>query len=107
VLGKLFFAKFGSKSRDPIWPIDIFGPQVGQADRIFGHLLADAIEGFPVALYPRCLQKAHERAALVDFDMDILQDAIFDGLRRALGSEGSTLDAFTLEDADPAQGRYR
>jgi hypothetical protein len=107
VLGKMFFAKFGSRSRDPIWPIDIFAPQAAQADRIFSHLLADAIEGFPVPFYPRCLQKAHERAALVDFDMDMLQDAIFNGLRRALGNESSTLDAFMLEDADPGQGRYR
>jgi hypothetical protein len=107
VLGKMSFAKFGSRPRDPIWPVDIFSPQASQADRIFGHLLADAIEGFPVPFYPRCLQKAHERAALVDFDMDMLQDAIFHGLRRALGKESATLDAFTLEDADPGQGRYR
>lgn len=107
VLGKMFFAKFGSRSRDPIWPIDVFTPQASQADRIFGHLLADAIEGFPVPFYPRCLQKAHERAALVDFDMDMLQDAVFNGLRKALGTESATLDAFVLEDADPGQGRYR
>jgi hypothetical protein len=107
VLGKMFFAKFGSRSRDPIWPIDIFSTQANQADRIFSHLLADAIEGFPVPFYPRCLQKAHERAALVDFDMDMLQDAIFNGLRTALGKESATLDAFMLEDADPGQGRYR
>jgi hypothetical protein len=107
VLGKMFFAKFGSRSRDPIWPVDIFTPQAGQADRIFGHLLADAIEGFPVPFYPRCLQKAHERAALVDFDMDMLQDAVFNGLRAVLGAESSTLEAFVLEDADPGQGRYR
>jgi hypothetical protein len=107
VLGKMFFAKFGSRSRDPIWPVDIFTPQASQADRIFGHLLADAIEGFPVPFYPRCLQKAHERAALVDFDMDMLQDAIFNGLRAVLGTESTALDAFVLEDADPGQGRYR
>jgi hypothetical protein len=107
VLGKMFFAKFGSRSRDPIWPVDIFTPQIAQADRIFGHLLADAIEGFPVPFYPRCLQKAHERAALVDFDMDMLQDAIFNGLRKALGAESPMLEAFALEDADPGQGRYR
>jgi hypothetical protein len=52
VLGKMFFAKFGSRSRDPIWPVDIFTSQAAQADRIFGHLLADAIEGFPVAFIP-------------------------------------------------------
>ena len=41
VLGKMFFAKFGSRSRDPIWPVDIFTVQASQADRIFGHLLAE------------------------------------------------------------------
>lgn len=107
VLGKMFFAKFGSRPRDPIWPIDVFVPQISDADRIFSHLLSDAIEGFPVPFYPRCLQKAHERAALVDFDMDVLQDAIFTGLRRTLGADSPTLDAFMLEDADPGQGRYR
>jgi hypothetical protein len=107
VLGKMFFVKFGSRSRDPIWPVDIFTPQAHHADRIFGHVLADAIEGFPIPFYPRCLQKAHERAALVDFDMDMLQDAVFSGLRKALGSESGTLESFVLEDADPGQGRYR
>ena len=104
---KNVFREIWVRSRDPIWPVDIFTPQASQADRIFGHLLADAIEGFPVPFYPRCLQKAHERAALVDFDMDMLQDAIFNGLRTALGNESATLDAFVLEDVDPGQGRYR
>jgi hypothetical protein len=107
VIGSLFFVKFGSRPADPVWPVHVFEPQAVQADRIFGHLLADAIEGFPVPLYPRCLQKAHERAALVDFDMDMLQDAVFDGLREVLGARGDLLDAFRLEDADPARGRYR
>jgi hypothetical protein len=107
VLGKKFFVKFGARPRDPIWPVDVFVPQVTQIDKIFSYLLADAIEGFPVPLYPRCLQKAHERAALTDFDMDMLQDAIFAGLRSGLGSAPGVLDAFRLEDADPAQGRYR
>lgn len=107
VLGSLFFVKFGSRPADPIWPVHVFEPQVAQVDRIFGHLLHDAVEGFPVPLYPRCLQKAHERAALVDFDMDMLQDAVCDGLRQALGTRADLLDAFRLQDADPAQGRYR
>src|SRR5262249_48121182 len=48
VLGKMYFAKFGSRPRDPIWPIDVFSSQSMHADRIFAHLLSDAIEGFPV-----------------------------------------------------------
>jgi hypothetical protein len=104
--GKMFFVKFGSGTRDPIWPIDIFLPQATQAQTIFGCMLADAQEGFPVPHYPRCLQRAHENAALVDFDMDILRDEIYNGLRGALGDDAPKLDSFQLQDHDPAQARY-
>lgn len=104
--GKLFFVKFGSGTRDPIWPIDIYLPQVSEAQTIIGYMLADAINGFPVPCYPQCLQKAHENAALVDFDLDILQDQIYDAIRNVLDDEAPSLDAFRLQDADPAQKRY-
>jgi hypothetical protein len=105
--GKMFFVKFGSHPRDPIWPVDIFVPQVGESQAILGSMLADAINGFPVPQYPRCLQRAHENAALVDFDFDVLQDYIYEGLRSRLGVDAETLDMFQLQDADPAQRRYR
>jgi hypothetical protein len=89
-----------------VWPIDIFVPQVGEHQTILGSMLADAINGFPVPHYPRCLQKAHENAALVDFDFDILQDFIYEGVRSSLGGHAGILDAFQLQDADPAQRRY-
>jgi hypothetical protein len=104
--GKMFLVKFGKSTRDPIWPIDIFLSQRDEAQAILGYLLADAIDGFPVPLYPRCLQKAHENAALVDFDFDVLQDEIFAGVRDVLGESAPVLDAFRLQDSDPAQGRY-
>jgi hypothetical protein len=104
--GKMFLVKFGFHRRDPIWPVDIFVPQVRESQIILGSMLADAINGFPVPHYPRCLQKAHENAALVDFDFDILQDFIYEGVRTSLGGEASTLDVFQLQDADPAQRRY-
>lgn len=104
--GKMFLVKFGSHRRDPVWPVDIFVPQVGESQTILGSMLADAINGFPVPHYPRCLQKAHENAALVDFDFDILQDFIYEGVRSTLGVDAGTLDAFQLQDADPAQRRY-
>ncbi|MCF2971359.1 hypothetical protein L1047_09160 [Synechococcus sp. Nb3U1] len=104
--GKMFLVKFGSHRRDPVWPVDIFVPQVSEAQAILGSMLADAINGFPVPHYPRCLQKAHENAALVDFDFDILQDFIYEGVRSSLGGDAGTLDAFQLQDADPAQRRY-
>jgi len=53
--GKLFLVKFGSSPHDPIWPIDIFEPQKGEAQKILGLLLADAINGFPVPYFPLCL----------------------------------------------------
>jgi hypothetical protein len=104
--GKMFFVKFGSGRRDPIWPVDIFQPQVPEAQMVLGYLLADALNGFPVPFYPLCLQKAHENAALVDFDFDILQEEIFNGLRQALGDEAPALDIFRLQDSDPAKARY-
>jgi len=105
--GKMFLVKFGSHRRDPVWPVDIFVPQICESQLILGSMLADAINGFPVPHYPHCLQKAHENAALVDFDFDILQDFIFEGVRTSLGVDATTLDAFQLQDADPGQQRYR
>ena len=104
--GKMFLVKFGSDTRSHVWPVDIFLPQREKAQSVIGYLLADAINGFPVPLYPQCLQKAHENAALVDFDFDILQDQIFEGIRNLLGSESRTLDVFRLQDSDPSQKRY-
>jgi hypothetical protein len=104
--GKMFLVKFGSSHFDPVWPIDVFVPQVSDQQIVMGSLLADSINGFPVPHYPQCLQKAHENAALVDFDIDILQDIIYDGVRISLGSDSATLDAFQLQDSDPSQLRY-
>lgn len=104
--GKMFFVKFGSGSRDPIWPIDIYLPQKDEAQQILGGMLADALNGFPIPHYPLCLQKAHTNAALVDFDFDVLQNQIFDGIRTILGDEAPVLDVFRLQESDPAQRRY-
>lgn len=104
--GKMFLVKFGNRKRDPIWPVDIFLPQISNSQLILGSMLTDAINGFPVPHYPRCLQKAHENAALVDFDFDILQDFIYEGVRESLGAQAELLDASQLQDADPAQRRY-
>jgi hypothetical protein len=71
-----------------------------------GYLLADALNGFPVPFYPLCLQKAHENAALVDFDFDILQDQIFDGIRLMLGEDSPVLDIARIQETDPSQRRY-
>jgi hypothetical protein len=104
--GKMFFVKFGSSTRDPIWPVDIFIPQRHEASIVLGHMLSDAINGFPIPFYPRCLQKAHENAALVDFDFDMVQDHVLDGLRGLLGSRAPMMDELRLQEHDPSERRY-
>lgn len=104
--GKMFFVKFGKGPRDPIWPVDIFLPQEKEAAQILGYMVDDAQNGFPVPHYPYCLQKAHENAALINFDFDIFQNYVFDGIRQILADNASTLDMFRLQDADPSQRRY-
>lgn len=104
--GKMFFVKFGSRPHDPIWPIDIFIPQVKDAAVVLGYMLADAIDGFPVPFYPQCLQKAHQNAALVDFDMTILQDEVVRSIRVILGEHAGRLDEMSLQPSDPSAARY-
>ncbi|MCY4261127.1 MAG: hypothetical protein OXC91_12810 [Rhodobacteraceae bacterium] len=104
--GKMFLVKFGSHRRDPVWPVDIFIPQADDPQVVLGAILSDTINGFPVPHYPRCLQKAHENAALTAFDFDILQDFIYKGVRSSLGKDAGALDTFQLQDADPSQRRY-
>jgi len=106
VAGKMFFVKFGSRRRDPIWAIDLFQPQASKAQEVLGYLLADSVDGFPVPFYPRCLQRAHENAALVDFDMDILQQGIFSAIRNSLANDAPILDTFRLAGGDPSSRRY-
>ncbi|MFG0327764.1 MAG: hypothetical protein ACF8SC_10920 [Phycisphaerales bacterium JB037] len=105
--GKMFFVKFGSRPHDPIWPIDIFLPQSKDAATVLGYMLADAIDGFPVPFYPQCLQRAHENAALVDFDMTILQDEVVRSVRGILAEHAGRLDEMSLQPGDPASARYR
>jgi len=87
VIGSMFLVRFGPEAHDPIWAIDVLTSQVGQAGEIFGYLLQDAIEGFPIPFYPRCLQRAREHAEVVDLDLDVLQDTVSDAVR-ALVEEG-------------------
>ncbi len=106
VAGKMFMVKFGSEPWDPVWIVDVFDAQVQEAGKVLGYMLNDALSGFPVPFYPRCLQRAHDAAALVGFDQDIFQLAIEDALRSALKEKGSVIDKLALQEADIAQQRY-
>jgi hypothetical protein len=106
VMGSLFLVRFGERTHDPIWAVDLLEMQKNLAPQIFGYLLADAREGFPMPFYPRCLQKAHEFAQIVDFDLDILQDTVLDAARGLVGeNEQGTFDALRLSP-DVANRRY-
>jgi hypothetical protein len=104
--GKMFFVKFGNSPYDPIWPIDILQSQSDQASAILGYLLNDALDGFPVPFYPQSLQRAHENAALVGFDMEILQDEVVNALRELLGADSQVVDEARLQVADFSERRY-
>jgi len=106
VLGSMYFVRFGGMSADPIWAIDLLTSQTASEAEIFGYLLADAIDGFPVPYYPACLQRAHEHAEVVDFDLEILQDEVFGAVRELLpGDKQSVIDALRL-GTDVAARRY-
>jgi hypothetical protein len=106
VAGKMFLVKFGNSPYDPVWAVDLLLSQKDSAPTVFGYLLEDAKDGFPVPLYPQCLQRAHEHAALVDFDMRLLEDQICGALRNNLGEKRWIVDELALQEGDPARRRY-
>ena len=98
VMGDMYFVRFGKRSGDPVWCIDILPSQKKDVATVFGYLLADAIEGFPIPLYPRCLQKAHEFAQLGGFDSELLQNSVSDAVREMLPDDKKViLDELTLK----------
>lgn len=105
-IGEMFLVRFGTRSGDPIWTVDLLADQRQRAQEIFGCLLADAIVGFPIPFYPVCLQQADHFAQVVDFDLDILQDTLVDAVReQVLPDRRATLDAMLLS-TDVIQRRY-
>ena len=86
-IGAMHFVRFGPRSGDPIWTIDLLESQRADAQVVFGYLLADAIAGFPVPFYPNCLQQADRYSRVADLDLDIVEDALVDAVRQQVGRE--------------------
>jgi hypothetical protein len=107
VAGDLYFVRFGPRSGDPVWAVDIYSRQKDFASEIFGYLLADAINGFPVPFYPRCLQQAHEHAEVVGFDYDILQEEIVKAIRNSLPVEKQMIMEALRFNTDVSMRRYQ
>ncbi|KAF5062962.1 hypothetical protein DSECCO2_299610 [anaerobic digester metagenome] len=106
VAGDMHLVRFGKRSGDPIWAVDIFSQQNEKASEIFGYLLNDAINGFPVPFYPLCLQKAHEYAQIVNFDLQIFQDEIFAAVRNLLPEEKREIIDSWRFNSDMSARRY-
>ncbi|MFH8606442.1 hypothetical protein ACH4D5_02970 [Streptomyces sp. NPDC018029] len=107
-IGSMHFVRFGSAQSDPVWTADLLHAQAADAQKIFGFLLGDAVEGFPVPFYPLCLQRADEHAHVVGLDMDILRDELAAAVRGLLGdgTRQKILDGLMLAYTDIASRRY-
>jgi hypothetical protein len=105
-MGSMYFVRFGTSRGDPVWTADLLASQTSRAQEIFGCLLADARNGFPVPFYPKCLQQADHFAQVTDFDRDVLEDAMFQAVCAQVGSEGQgAVEEFRL-NVDTAARRY-
>lgn len=106
VIGQMFFVRFGARTSDPVWSVDVMESQSEHAQRVFGFLVADAASGFPIPYYPLCLQKAHEFAAIVDFDQQILQDEVTTAIRSMLEPDQRRVIDCQALSSDLSSRRY-
>jgi hypothetical protein len=107
-LGKLYLVKFGDGPNDPVWPVDIAEWQEGEAERILGQLAEDAQMGFPIPDYPMCIQKAHDFAKMGGLEIQVLQDALMDGMCQKLNEDqAERLVRMKLLGQNLADLRYR
>jgi len=105
-MGSMHFVRFGTRSGDPIWTVDLLECQKGDAQTIFGYLLADAVAGFPIPFYPNCLQQADRHSRVADLDLDIVEDTLVDAVRKQVGNERAGIIDELRIATDVAARRY-
>lgn len=104
--GHLYLVRFGKLNSDPIWAVDLLENQSNRDAEIFGYLLADSLNGFPIPHYPLCLQRAHEHAQVVGFDMDILQNEVIKAIKEILPENMREIMEHQIFIIDQSQNRY-
>lgn len=105
-MGHLYLVRFGKFNSDPMWAVDLLPNQSSSDSEIFGYLLADSINGFPIPHYPLCLQRAHEHAQVVGFDMDILQDEVIKAMKEILPEDKREIIDHQVFNSDQSLNRY-
>ena len=105
-MGHLYLVRFGKLNSDSVWAVDLLPSQSAMDSEVFAYLLADSINGFPVPHYPLCLQRAHEHAQIVGFDMDILQDEVIKSIKEILPNDKGEIIDHQVFNTDQSQKRY-
>ena len=105
-MGAMHFARFGSRSGDPVWTVDLLDCQTDDAQTIFGYLLTDAVAGFPVPFYPNCLQQADSHSRVADLDLDIVEDSLIEAIRAQVGADLAPIIDELRMATDVAARRY-
>jgi hypothetical protein len=105
-IGAMHFVRFGPRSGDPVWTVDLLDCQKAEAQTVFGYLLADAVAGFPIPFYPNCLQKADLHSRVADLDLDIVEDALVEAVREQVGAERAPIIDELRLATDVAARRY-
>jgi hypothetical protein len=86
-MGQLYLVKFGDRSMDPVWPVDVAVWQLDRVEKVLGELVQDAQRGFPIPDYPMAIQRAHDYAKIGGLEMDILQGLLLEGMCQSLDEE--------------------
>lgn len=105
-MGTMHFVRFGTRSGDPVWTVDLLERQKTDAQAIFGYLLTDAVAGFPIPFYPNCIQQADSHSRVADLDLDIVEDNLLDAIRQQVGPELSPIIDQLRMATDVAARRY-
>jgi hypothetical protein len=105
-IGAMHFVRFGPRSGDPVWTVDLLECQKPDAQTVFGYLLADAVAGFPIPFYPNCLQQADRHSRVADLDLDIVEETLVEAVRQQVGRERAPIIDELRLATDVAARRY-